>query len=169
MEPAVRQPEVSRNGEVISGGGEVVRHPLAVLGNYKEVLMGRFLVALAALTAVTIGLAFAADVGPKADVAAVRALEKQSYTKENFDVHVVGDYALVQWGGIQEGTGTHAYKRISGERWTKIGVFPETGLTTSYLVQRGVPTTVARQLCASYATPQYPKNSPCMDYTPKHG
>ena len=59
----------------------------------KNVLWG--IVALAALAT---GLALAADVGPKADVAAVRAASAQKNPQAHLlGVHVVGDYALTDW------------------------------------------------------------------------
>lgn len=121
----------------------------------RKILVG--LAALLGLTAMTAGLALAAwvlpDVGPKADVAAVRAAHPTCHVA---GVHVVGDYALLQWYCLPEGTGPAAYKRISGERWK---LLLDGGGATSLggLVNGGVPASIARQLCSGW-----PKGySPC--------
>jgi hypothetical protein len=118
--------------------------------------MRRFLVALAASTAVTTGLVFAADVGPKADVAAVRAAEHQLAPNNTIGaVHVVGDYAVLHWHTENAG-GPAVFKRISGERWDLI-MDGDGAIRESDLVQHGVPASIARQLCSGWGGP---KNSP---------
>ena len=122
--------------------------------------MKKFLLGLAALTAMMTGLVLAADVGTKADTAAVRALDHQLYPNETADaVHVVGDYALLTWRTNPEGVGTHTFKRISGKRWKMILASGETETSTSHLTKAGVPASVARQLCSGWAK----GSSPCMN------
>jgi hypothetical protein len=116
----------------------------------------KFLLGLVALSVVTTGLVFAADVGPKADVAAVRAAQLQKIKGgQTGDVHVVGNYALVQWYW-GEASGAAAFKRSSGERWSRIlaggGASP-----VVVLVAAGIPASIARQLCSGW--PQ--GHSPC--------
>jgi hypothetical protein len=118
--------------------------------------MRKFLVGLAALTAVTTGLVFAADVGPKADVAAVRAAVRQLSPKYTISgVHVVGDYAVLHWY-TEHAAGPAVFKRISGERWKKI-MGGGGAITVSAIVHLGVPASAARQLCSGWGGP---KNSP---------
>ena|SRR5271165_5085572 len=110
--------------------------------------MRRFLVGLAALTAVTTGLAFAADVGPKADVAAVRATEHKLYPRYiTYAVRVVGDYALLGWDCCKVASGQDVFKRISGERWNRIA-HGGGAMALNDLVHLGVPASVASQLCS---------------------
>lgn len=98
--------------------------------------------------------ALAADVGPKADVAAVRAAHHQKYPGDSLGgVHVVGDYALLQWYGNPEGSGPRAFKRVSGETWKSI--YADGGVTSvSILVQHGIPAATARRLCAGWPKSQ---------------
>jgi hypothetical protein len=124
--------------------------------------MRKFLVGLAALTAMTTGVVFAGVyfAGSKTDIAAVQAAEHRLSPSAHIEgVHVVGNYALllVWWGssfnngGINTQTNS-AFKRISGERWTMIfaksGGFGPAGCTA--LVQHGVPASVAHQLCTGW-------------------
>ena len=109
--------------------------------------MRKLLVALAASTAVTTGLVFAADVGPKADVAAVRAAEHQQAPNNTMDaVRVVGDYAVLHWYTKHAG-GSAVFKRISHERWKMI-MGGGGAIREGDLIQHGVPTSIARQLCS---------------------
>jgi hypothetical protein len=100
--------------------------------------------------------ASAADVGPKADVAAVKAAEHQKFTKDSIgDVHVVGDYALLQWYGNPEGSGPRAFKRASGGKWTN--VYADGGVTgVSILVQHGIPAATAKKLCSGWPADRTP-------------
>ena len=113
--------------------------------------MRKFLIGLAALTAVMTGLVFAADVGPKADVAALRAakhqIDPQSFTSA---VHVAGNYALLNWYYIGAGSGSYAFKRSSGERWNVVAGAAGSLFSITLLVQHGVPASVARQLCSGW-------------------
>jgi hypothetical protein len=113
--------------------------------------MKNFLIGLLAVCAMTTGAALAAnDVGPKADVAAVRAAVSREGNNV-FGVHVLGNYAFVMWLGKVEGSGGEAYKRVSGERWTRI-LF-EGGVTgMSQLEHAGIPAATARKLCAEWPT-----------------
>ncbi len=124
--------------------------------------MRKFLVGLATLTAVTTGFVFAADIGPKADVTALRAMAKTPNNTISA-VHVVGDYALV-FLYTKYITQSPAFKRISGERWKQIMAGAETTMSVSNLIRAGVPASVANQLCSGWGgTPQFPNaNSPCM-------
>src|ERR1700693_5566022 len=111
--------------------------------------MRKSLVALAASTAVTTRLVFAADVGPKLDVVAVRAAEHQLAPKYTISaVRVVGDYAVLHWHTEHAG-GPAVFKRISGERW-KLIVDGGGAIREGALVQHGVPTSIARQLCSPF-------------------
>lgn len=117
--------------------------------------MRKFLVGLAALTAMTTGFVFAADIGSKADIAAVQAAEHQIPPTHNIiAVHVVGNYALllVQAGRSWSSNIPESYvafKRISGERWTRI--YPDNhGDQCTALVQHGVPASIAHQLCTGW-------------------
>jgi hypothetical protein len=111
--------------------------------------MRAFFVVFGALTAMMTGLAFAADVGRKADVAAVRTVvTKPAYTKIA-EVHVAGNYALAEGSGADSDF-IVLYKRISGEKWKQIAV--SNIYSISNLVKHfGVPTSVAHQLCSGWA------------------
>jgi hypothetical protein len=121
--------------------------------------MKKFLLGLTASIAVTTGLALAGVyyVGSQADIAAVQALEHQIAPTHNhiLGVHVAGDYALLLfWSGPdwQRHTqmGDDAFKRISGERWTRIYT-PAKGVDTcSQLPQHGVSASVTHQLCSGW-------------------
>jgi hypothetical protein len=121
--------------------------------------MKNFLIGLVALGAMTTGAALAAnDVGPKADVAAVRAMVVREGNTA-FGVHVLGNYAFAMWLGKVEGSGGEAYKRVSGESWKKI-LF-EGGVTgMSQLEHAGIPAATARKLCAGWPTGY----SPCGNF-----
>jgi len=110
--------------------------------------MHKSLGGLLALTGL-LGSAAAADIGPKSDVAAVRAAEHQKYPKDtDGGVHVSGDYALIQWYGNPEGSGPRAFKR-SGSKWKLI--YEDGGVTMiSILVQHGIPAATARKLCTGW-------------------
>jgi hypothetical protein len=120
--------------------------------------MKNFLVGLVAFIAVTTGVILAADVGPKADVAAVRAAQLQKDPSNKIGgVHVIGNYAFVQWYG--EGSGSATYKRVSGKQWKRIDV--EGGVTgMSQLTKAGVPASIARQLCSGWGA----GNTPCGNF-----
>jgi hypothetical protein len=96
--------------------------------------------------------ALAADSGPPADVAAVRAAEQASWSA-NFkaaaapkiqDVRVVGDYAVLTWIKGESG-GMSAYHRTASGTWKQFihggGAFPAKELEAD-----GVPASIARQL-----------------------
>lgn len=95
--------------------------------------------------------ALAADSGPKADVAAIRAAEIAAWKHAPHpiavkvtDVHVVGDYAVLGWG-FSQAEGMSAYKRVAGEHWKRI----ESGggaFDANVLIHDGVPPSIARQL-----------------------
>ncbi len=114
--------------------------------------MRKFLFGLIALTLAATGVVFASDVGPKADVAAVRAaLVRDNHGNKVRDVHVAGDYALLTWYMLPEGSGSAAYKRISGRRWKQL--FFSGGAGASFaLAQNGVPPSVIKQLCGTNAS-----------------
>lgn len=124
--------------------------------------MRRFLVALVAFTAMMTGVVLAAvvpDVGPKADVAAVRAVQHQRDPQSVIiAVHVVGDYALLNWVS-GEASGPGVFKRISSERWKRIGG-DGGAITLNQMVQLGVPFSVASQLCSGWRVKQL-NYSPC--------
>jgi hypothetical protein len=96
-------------------------------------------------------------VGSKADTAAVQAAESKIAPAHNhiLGVHVVGDYALLLfWSGVDwqhhSQESYDAFKRSSGERWTRI-YSPALGVDTcSHLVQQGVPAAVEKQLCSGW-------------------
>jgi hypothetical protein len=114
--------------------------------------MRKFLFGLIALTVASTGIVLASDVGPKADVAAVRAaLVHDNKGNKVRDVHVVGNYALLTWYMLPEGSGSAAYKRVSSERWTQL--YFSGGAGASYeLTQHGVPAAIVKQLCGSNAS-----------------
>lgn len=120
--------------------------------------MKKFLVgfaALAAFAAVTTGLVLAADVGSSADVAGVRAAAHQKSPKSHtYGVHVVGNYALIDWDE-GEASGYAAFKRISGEQWRQID-WGGGATDVNDLVQHGVPASIAHQLCSGWGD-----SSPC--------
>jgi hypothetical protein len=121
--------------------------------------MQKFLAGFVAATAAfacSALISSAADVGPKADVAAVRAAEHQKFPKDSIgDVHVVGNYALLQWYGNPEGSGPRAFKRVSGEKWTNI--YADGGVTgVSILVQHGIPSATAKKLCSGWPADRTP-------------
>jgi hypothetical protein len=105
------------------------------------------------LAAAATAAAWAADSGPKADVAAVRAAEISAWkhaphpiTVSVSDVHVIGSYAVLGWK-FSEAEGMSAYKRVSGEKWKRI----ESGggaLDANILIHDGVPPAIARRLLA---------------------
>lgn len=118
-------------------------------------VMKKFFAALVASCAMMTATVLAADVGPRADVAAVRAVSLQKNPGNHVaGVHVVGNYALIDWYG-GEASGYAAYKRVSGERWQQIDWGG--GATDPTLEsQHGVPISIARQLCAGWGS-----SSPC--------
>jgi hypothetical protein len=94
----------------------------------------------------------AADSGPPADVAAVRATEQGSWSA-NFkaaappkiqDVRVVGDYAVLGWVKGESG-GMSAYHRTASGTWKQFmhggGAFGAKDLEAN-----GVPASIAKQL-----------------------
>jgi len=109
------------------------------------------MISLVALTVLTTGIAFAADVGPNADVAAVRATYNRQFPKGHVDaVHVDSDYALLDWY-TQESGGYALYKRTSGERWKQID-FSGGATTVSLVAQHGVPASIAHKLCSGWGS-----------------
>jgi hypothetical protein len=121
------------------------------------VLMKRILVGFIALAAMTLTISsvIASNTGmfvrPKADIAAVRAAQLELAPNDHVrKIYVAGDYALLGWYMLPEGAGgIVAYKRISGERWKRI-YSDGTLFDVSTLVQHGVPSSVARQLCSGF-------------------
>jgi len=119
---------------------------LSFCTRYQIIDRSKYLVAFIVSAVATAGLVFAASVGPKADVAAVRAAEHQLAPNNTIvAVHVVGDYAVLHWRTGHAG-GAAIFKRVSGERWNLI-MGGGGALRESSLVQDGVPASVARQLC----------------------
>jgi hypothetical protein len=132
----------------------------------RRTAMRRFILGLAAAIAATAGLALAADSGPKADVAALRALQLHLTPGLKIDqVHVVGNYAMLGTYD-QYSTSNPVYERISGEHWKKILPGGETSMGVGAMTAAGVPASVARKLCSAWTTAQLPHNTPCMDYRP---
>jgi hypothetical protein len=94
----------------------------------------------------------AADSGPAADVAAVRTVELASWPAHPSvgtapkirNVHVVGDYAILEWDNGESG-GMAAYHRTASGTWKRFmhggGAFAAKDLETN-----GVPAAIARQL-----------------------
>ncbi len=129
--------------------------------------MKKFLATSTALTTLLTGLAFAANVGPKADIAGVSAAVVQSDSHKHVDeVHVVGDYALLKWYWIPEGHGFQVYKRVSGEKWKLIAKGGGEGDLDSpahnaktQMLASGVPASIANQLCIGWPT----GNTPCSN------
>jgi hypothetical protein len=124
-----------------------------------EIAVRKFLIGsavAAALTVMMLGLVLAVpavqgDSGPKEDVAAVRAAQHQLAPHDYIrKVHVVGDYALLGWYTLPEGNGAiNAFKRISGERWKKLGGSGGV-LSLGDLIHWGIPELVAHRLCAGF-------------------
>jgi hypothetical protein len=112
--------------------------------------MKKFLVGFAGLTAMLTGLVLAADVGPKADIDGVRTAfaAKWHGGAKILGMHVVGDYALVNWY-TDHASGPDAYKRIKDEKWTRISTGG--GATNpDLLTQSGIPASIAKQLCSGW-------------------
>lgn len=102
-------------------------------------------ISLGFLTAITL----AADLGPAADVAAVRAAAHAKYpASHTYGVHVVGNYALTDWDE-GDASGYAAFKRVSAEQWKQID-WGGGATDVSDLVQHGVPEPIARQLCSGW-------------------
>ena len=117
--------------------------------------MKKFVTGLVALSALATGLALAADVGPKADVAAVRAYSNQKNPGQGLlGVHVVGNYALTDWYK-GEASGYGVYKRVSGETWKQLD-WGGGAITVDLLAKDGMPTSTAHQLCSGWGD-----SSPC--------
>jgi hypothetical protein len=99
------------------------------------------------------------DIGPKADVAALKAtrLHKPTPATEVDGVHVSGDYGYVAWGG-GDASGFTIYKRVAGETWKTIDSGGGVELITE-MVHAGVPRSTAMKLCSGW-----PKDdTPCQD------
>jgi hypothetical protein len=99
------------------------------------------------------------DIGPKADVAALKAtrLHKPTPATEVDGVHVAGNYGYVAWGG-GDASGYTIYKRVSGETWKMVDGGGGVELV-SQMVQAGVPEATAMKLCSGW-----PKDdTPCQD------
>jgi hypothetical protein len=99
------------------------------------------------------------DIGPKADVAALKAtrLHKPTPATEVDGVHVAGNYGYVAWAG-GDASGFTIYKRASGETWKMIQGGGGVELV-SQMVQAGVPEATAMKLCSGW-----PKDdTPCQD------
>jgi hypothetical protein len=116
------------------------------------------LAALAVVCALlfSVAPACAADSGLTADVAAVRAVEVSSWpahpsvgtTPKISNVHVIGDYAILQWENGESG-GMAAYHRTASGTWKRFmhggGAFSAKDLEAN-----GVPASIARQLMPGY-------------------
>ncbi len=94
----------------------------------------------------------ASDLGPPADVTAVRAAEQASWSA-NFkaasppkiqDVRVVGDYAVLEWIKGESG-GMSAYHRTASGTWKQF-IHGGGAFSAKDLEANGVPANVARQL-----------------------
>jgi len=112
----------------------------------KNVIAGTLLLGLLSVPLASAAATRGPNVGSNADVAALRAavtLKSQRLQT----VHVVGNYALVEWSDPNE-DGVSVYKRSSGERWTF--VTDSNLFSVPLLVQAGVPATVARGLCSGW-------------------
>lgn len=129
--------------------------------------MKKFVAGFVVAMGLTIGLAFAANVGSKSDIAGVSAAVVQGDAQKHIrEVHVAGDYALVKWYWIPEGNGYQAYKRISGEKWKLIAKGGGEGDLGSpghnaktQMLANGVPASIANQLCTGWPA----GNTPCSD------
>lgn len=96
--------------------------------------------------------AIAADFGPPADVAAVRATEQASWSA-NFkaaappkiqEIRVVGDYAVLEWIKGESG-GMSAYHRTASGAWKQF-VHGGGAFAAKDLEADGVPAPIAKQL-----------------------
>jgi len=99
------------------------------------------------------------DIGPKADVAALKAtrLHKPTPATEVDGVHVSGDFGYVAWGN-EDASGYTIYKRVAGETWKMIDGGGGVELITE-MVHAGVPRATAIKLCSGW-----PKDdTPCQD------
>lgn len=124
----------------------------------------RIVAAVGATVLAGLGMAAAAadvfgDIGPKADVAALKAtrLHKPTPATEVDGVHVAGDYGYVAWGN-QDASGYTIYKRVAGETWKMIDGGGGVELIAE-MVHAGVPRATALKLCSGW-----PKDdTPCQD------
>jgi hypothetical protein len=94
------------------------------------------------------------------------AVRQNDSGKQVDEVHVVADYALLQWHWVPEGHGYLAYKRVSDEHWKLIASGGSEGAVgnkgngaTATLARSGVPATIVKALCSKWQSP-----SPCPDY-----
>ena len=100
-----------------------------------------FSVLVTSLTLSTVALA--ADSGPAADLAALRAAATRPHVSID-SVRVVGNYAVLDWIYPPAG-GMSAYKRISGHHWKLL--MSEGGvIMASDLIKKGVPAATAHKL-----------------------
>ena len=108
--------------------------------------MKKFSFGVVVLVLATAGLAGASSVGPKADIAAVSATVAKLHSGDTAtEVHVVGNYALVNWLARPEGSGFASYKRVSGEKWKELQFSGGAAGGPSGLT--GIPAAIAKQLC----------------------
>lgn len=113
-------------------------------------------VSIVALAGALMALALAADMGSRADVAAVRAAVARQYPGERLlGVHVVGNYGLVDWYDAHS-SGYGLFKRAAAGRWSRVdwggGAMP-----ASLMAQQDhVPLATAHQLCSGWGS-----SSPC--------
>jgi len=92
----------------------------------------------------TVSAAVAADSGPKADVAALRALASSRPHVTVDNVRVVGNYAALDWIMPPAG-GMSIYKRTSGHHWTLL--MSDGGVVSAGdAIKKGVPTATAHKL-----------------------
>jgi hypothetical protein len=131
-------------------------------------LMKTILIGFVSLVAVISGgIVAAADVGPAADIAAVKSAVHQKDPSMLIDeIHVIGDFALLKWHWNPEGHGYLAYKRVSGEAWKQIARGGSEGAlgtkgngAASTLTRSGVPTSIVGGLCSKWKM-----DSPCPDF-----
>jgi hypothetical protein len=119
------------------------------------------LAALAACAAAMTATVIAADAGKwmsasKADIAGVSAAQKQLWGANLnramiIGMHVDGDYALDVWNQSHICCPSAVFKRIEGERWTRITKSGgDSPLPESDIVHSGVPASIAHQLCSGW-------------------
>jgi len=115
----------------------------------------RALVGSIAMLLFLTAIALAADVGPAADVASVRAAAHAKNPKSQLlGVHVVGNYGLSDWAE-GESSGYGVYKRVSGQQWKQID-WGGGAIDVDLLVKDGMSRQTAQQLCSGWGD-----SSPC--------
>jgi hypothetical protein len=118
--------------------------------------MKKFVLLFVASSAAMTGFALAQSfVGPKVDIAAVQTTEHRLSPGAHINaVNVQGDYALILfWSGKTFSPDLDrfdAFKRSSGERWTRLYAGAKWGNHCTLLVQDGVSASVAHKLCTGW-------------------